>query len=112
MAELSKPVTQRVLPRALRSGREDMLSLICHAYWPNQAQAHTNVLCAIMQARPCQLRLFTSILCRLKHVMLFLHKSFRQDAETTRICFRNCCGIHAFLGTLRTLAALAVVMTS
>lgn len=65
VSELSEPVTQRILRpvEVLRDGDMDfsmMYGYIC--FWPTGAHAFTNVLCAIMQARPCQPCRFESML--------------------------------------------------
>ena len=51
-AELSEPVSQRVLmPEA---GTREGWSSHCQIFWPYKGDASTNVLCAIMQASACQ----------------------------------------------------------
>ena len=53
VAELSEPVTQRVLWPG-EGSKNIRAKPICEIFWPAQAQATTNVLCAIMQASSSQ----------------------------------------------------------
>ena len=55
VSELSEPVTQRILRQVESIGDMDFSMMFGYAsFWPREAHASTNILCAIMQARPCQ----------------------------------------------------------
>ncbi len=71
VAELSEPVTQRILRSFGSPGPAEMAlreALVYADFWPNEAQTTTNVLCAIMQARPCTSHHLESMCCVLQHV--------------------------------------------
>ena len=55
VSELSEPVTQRILRSFKSAGHPnaDFTPMSCFiGFWPREGHATTNILCAIMQARP------------------------------------------------------------